>query len=58
MAKSFGVLCKKCGKHIHITDVESEGHPKIVFYAVPLTPIVCGNCGHTDDYSSKDNHYQ
>jgi hypothetical protein len=36
MAVSFGVTCKKCGKHIHLEDVESEGPNQITFYALPL----------------------
>ena len=58
MAKSFGVLCNKCNEHVHVTDVEPEGGTKIVFYTVPLTPIVCPKCGHTDSYGSEDKHYQ
>jgi ribosomal protein S27E len=58
MAKSYGVLCKKCGEHIHLADIEPEAQNEITFYTPPLTPVVCAHCGHTDNYSSKDNHYK
>jgi len=57
MPKSFGVRCRKCGKHIHLADYDSENKDQITFYAVPLDPIPCPQCGHTERYDSQDKEY-
>jgi DNA-directed RNA polymerase subunit RPC12/RpoP len=57
MPKSFGVKCKKCGKHISLAGIEAEGDKEIAFYALPLGPIPCPHCGHKDEYASTDREY-
>jgi hypothetical protein len=38
MAKSYGVLCKKCGEHIHLADIEPEAQKRNhVLYAAAYT---------------------
>jgi hypothetical protein len=56
--RSFGVKCKGCGEHIHLAEVTQEYDREINFYVVPLEPIPCPLCGHTDNYGSEDKEYK
>ena len=57
MPASYGVRCKKCGGHIHITEAALEGNHKIAPHTPPTEPIPCSHCGHVDTYGSKHHQF-
>jgi len=58
MAKYFGVKCANCGRKIPLEFREPTLQRKIVkFCYMPLHPIDCPDCGHTQQYESKDSLY-
>lgn len=54
MALYYGVRCKRCGEYLEFGRLEMDGDKQMTFYAAPLAPVKCGNCGVSCQYSSDD----
>ncbi|HXY14354.1 MAG TPA: hypothetical protein VEI26_07635 [Terriglobales bacterium] len=45
MPKYYGFECKLCATVVAIGTLEPNNEKNITFYAAPLVPVICPDCG-------------
>lgn len=55
MSTRYGVMCaSRLGHPIPLETIDDDPKGKMTFYAVPLNPILCPDCGWSAVYGSEN----
>lgn len=54
---SYGVLCRKCGKHVHLAEARLRANEKVE-HVPPREYIACTKCGYKSFYGVIDSHFE
>jgi transcription initiation factor IIE alpha subunit len=54
MARYYGFECELCGTIVALGQCGPNDREKVTFYAAPLDPVLCPDCGGSYLYSTDD----